>query len=126
MFRSDTCGALRLADVGREVALCGWVAKVRRLGSLLFVDLRDRYGITQLAVDEDSPELLALCESLGREFVVQAHGVVRERESKNGKLPTGDIEIALTRLRVLNASETPPFTIETETDGGNELRMRYR
>ena len=126
MFRSDTCGTLRLADVGREVALCGWVAKVRRLGSLLFVDLRDRYGITQLAVDEDSPELLAMCESLGREFVVQAHGVVRERESKNGKLPTGDIEIALTRLRVLNASETPPFTIEAETDGGNELRMRYR
>lgn len=126
MLRSDTCGALRLSDAGKKVTLCGWVARVRRLGSLLFVDLRDRYGITQLAVDEGNGDLLAQCEALGREFVVQANGVVRERESKNLKLPTGEIEVALEKLTVLNASETPPFTIETETDGGDELRMRYR
>lgn len=126
MLRSDTCGALRLCDAGRRVALCGWVARVRRLGSLLFIDLRDRYGITQLSVDEGDAELLGRCESLGREFVVRAEGVVTERESKNPKLPTGDIEVALERLTVLNASETPPFTIEDESDGGDELRMRYR
>lgn len=99
---------------------------MRRLGSLLFIDLRDRYGITQLSVDEGNGALLASCESLGREFVVRAVGVVRERESKNPKLPTGDVEVSLEELTVLNASETPPFTIEAESDGGDELRMRYR
>lgn len=126
MLRSDTCGALRLADVGRRVTLCGWVARVRRLGSLLFIDLRDRYGITQLSVDEGNGAMLARCEALGREFVVRVEGVVKERESKNLKLPTGEIEVSLEALTVLNASETPPFTIETESDGGEELRMRYR
>lgn len=126
MLRSDTCGALRLCDAGRRVVLCGWVARVRRLGSLLFIDLRDRYGITQLSVDEGNAALLSQCEALGREFVVRVSGVVRERESKNPKLPTGDVEVAIEELTVLNASETPPFTIEDESDGGDELRMRYR
>ncbi len=126
MHRDIDCGALRIADAGREVRLAGWVQRVRKLGALVFIDLRDRFGITQLVVDETKPELLGVAEGLGREFVVQARGEVRERSSKNANIPTGEVEVLLNELRVLNASEVPPFTIESETDGGEELRMRYR
>lgn len=127
MYRTKTCGELRLADQGTTVTLSGWVQRVRDIGHLVFVDLRDRYGITQLSFNNDADA--NLCEAarqLGREYVVQAIGVVRERESKNAQIGTGDIEIAVKELRVLNAAETPPFTIENETDGGEELRLKYR
>ena len=127
MYRTHTCGQLRLADAGAEVTLSGWVQRVRKLGGMTFVDLRDRYGITQLAFDSENDA--ALCEqanSLGREYVIQVDGKVIERTSKNSKLATGDIEIAVSRLTVLNSSEVPPFTIEDNTDGGDDIRMKSR
>ncbi len=127
MFRSNTCGELRLTDAGKEVILAGWVQRVRKMGGLTFVDLRDRYGITQVVCDSSSDA--ALTESanhLGREFVVQVKGKVAERTAKNPNIPTGDIEIIADSIKVLNTSEVPPFTIEDDTDGGDDLRMRYR
>ena len=128
MLRTHTCGELRLADVNKEVTLAGWVQRVRNKGGLIWLDLRDRYGVTQLIFEEGSTDkaLLEKAASLGREFVVQATGVVIERTSKNDKLPTGDIEIKASALEVLNAAKVPPFIIEDETDGGDELRMKYR
>lgn len=127
MYRSHNCGELRIGDVGRSVTLAGWVQKARKMGGISFIDIRDRYGITQLRVDEScSVSVAEVAASLGREFVIQATGVVEERQSKNDKLDTGDIEIRLTELKVLNASQTPPFTIEDVSDGGEELRARYR
>lgn len=127
MYRSHTCGELRIEHVGQNVELSGWVAKNRSLGSMSFVDLRDRYGITQLAFNEVyNQELLNKANELGREFVIRIKGTVAERSSKNSNIPTGEIEVIVTELQVLNASKTPPFTIETETDGGDELRMKYR
>lgn len=127
MYRSHTCGELRIEHVGQTVELSGWVAKNRSLGSMSFVDLRDRYGITQLAFNEVyNQELLNNANELGREFVIRVKGTVAERSSKNSNIPTGEIEVIVTELQVLNASKTPPFTIETETDGGDELRMKYR
>ncbi len=126
MYRTHRCGELRMAHVGQTVTVCGWVQRVRKMGGLLFVDLRDRWGIVQLVVSDEQPELRTNLESLGREWVISVTGVVRERSSKNATLPTGDIEIELQNLTVLNKSEVPPFTIETETDGGDELRMKYR
>ena len=127
MYRTKTCGELRLGAVGEEVVLAGWVHKVRALGAMAFVDLRDRYGVTQVVVDETSPrELVEAAEQLGREFVVRVTGVVRERSSKNPKIATGEIEVLASKIEVLNASETPPFTVEEHSDGGDELRMHYR
>ncbi len=127
MYRTKTCGELRLANVGEEVTLAGWVQRVRKMGGMTFVDLRDRYGITQLVFDESGDaELCARANKLGREYVIQVNGRVSERYSKNDKLPTGDVEIMITELKVLNASDVPPFTIEEETDGGDDLRMKYR
>lgn len=127
MYRSHTCGELRLSDLDRSVTLAGWVQKVRNLGAMTFIDLRDRYGITQLVVDEHSADTLREAAGhLGREFVVQITGTVRERSSKNPKMATGDIEIALTELTIISRSDTPPFTIEEQSDGGDELRMKYR
>ena len=127
MFRTNTCGELRRVDAGKAVTLSGWVQRVRRMGGMTFVDLRDRYGITQLVFNEETDA--ALCGragKLGREDVVQIKGKVCERESKNSHLPTGDIEIAVSELNVLNTSATPPFTIEDNTDGGDDIRMKYR
>lgn len=127
MFRSHTCGELRSSDINNEVTLSGWVQKSRDLGGMTFVDLRDRYGITQLAFNlDDKPELTEVASKLGREFVIQAKGKVIERSSKNKNLPTGDIEILVEDLKILNSAKTPPFTIEDETDGGEELRAQYR
>jgi aspartyl-tRNA synthetase len=127
MFRTHTCGELRLENVGQSVQLAGWVQRVRNMGGMTFVDLRDRYGITQLSFNvEKNVELCEKAQKLGREFVIQINGEVIERESKNTKMATGNIEIAVSALKTLNASETPPFTIEDETDGGEELRMKYR
>ena len=127
MHRSHTCGALRIEQSGETVTLSGWVQRSRDLGGLTFVDLRDRYGITQLTFNlEDNKELCLQARKLGREFVVKATGLVRERTSKNGKIPTGDIEIDVQSLEVLNSAQTPPFTIEDKTDGGDDLRMAYR
>jgi aspartyl-tRNA synthetase len=128
MLRTHTCGELRLSHVGQQVTLCGWVQRVRDKGGLIWIDLRDRYGITQLLIEETSAEatLVQAARQLGREFVVQASGEVIERVSKNNKIPTGDIEIRLRELTVLNAAKVPPFLIEDETDGGDELRMKYR
>lgn len=127
MYRTNTCGELRISDVGRKVVLSGWVQRARKMGGMTFVDLRDRYGITQLVFNvENDPALTELSNHLGREFVVQATGTVAERTSKNPQLPTGDIEIIVDSLKVLNPSEVPPFTIEDDTDGGDDLRMRYR
>ena len=127
MYRTHTCGELSLGDEGKIVTLCGWVQKSRDLGGMTFVDLRDRYGITQLVFNlETNRELCEKARKLGREFVVKATGKVRERSNKNPKMPTGDIEIEVTELNILNRSEIPPFTIEEETDGGEELRMKYR
>ncbi len=127
MYRTHPCGELRAANIGQTVTLAGWVQKVRNLGGMAFVDLRDRYGITQLAVDEHAAaELRAAIEGLGREFVVQAVGKVVERASKNPKMETGDIEVILSALRILSAADTPPFTIEEQSDGGDEIRMKYR
>ena len=127
MYRTNSCGELRLADKGTKVTLAGWVQRVRRMGGMTFVDLRDRYGITQLVFDEGTDaELCERASHLGREYVVQVTGVVRERESKNAQLTTGDIEVEVQVLTVLNEALLPPFTIEDKTDGGDELRMRYR
>ncbi len=127
MYRTNTCGELTLKDEGISVILCGWVQKSRDLGGMTFVDLRDRYGITQLVFNMDTDsDLCGKARKLGREYVIQAKGKVRERSNKNPKLPTGDIEIEVTELNVLNKSEIPPFTIEEDTDGGEELRMKYR
>jgi len=127
MHRTHTCGELTLADVGKTVVLSGWVQKSRDLGGMTFIDVRDRYGITQLAFDAaDDEALRAQARELGREYVIKISGTVIERESKNPKLPTGEIEIKVSSLEVLNASKLPPFTIEDETDGGEDLRMKYR
>lgn len=127
MYRTHTCGELRLTDAGKTVTLAGWVQRTRAMGGMSFVDLRDRFGITQLSFNTERDA--ALCEQankLGREFVVQVTGEVKERESKNRNIPTGEIELVVTELKVLNGAKTPPFTIEEETDGGDELRMKYR
>ena len=127
MYRTHTCGELRLSDAGQDVTLAGWVQSKRQFGSLVFVDVRDRYGITQVVVDPDSGAgMQQLADSLGREFVVQVSGVVREREAKNAERATGDVEVFASKLKVLNAAKTPPFTIEEDTDGGEDIRMRYR
>ena len=127
MFRSHTCGELRLADAGKNVTLAGWVQRSRKMGGMTFVDLRDRYGITQLVFNaEVNAELCERANHLGREFVIQAKGTVSERSSKNANIPTGEIEIIVSELNVLNAAQTPPFTIEDNTDGGDDLRMKYR
>ena len=127
MYRTHTCGELRIQDAAKHVTLSGWVQRSRDLGGMTFVDLRDRYGITQLVFNmEASADLCREARRLGREFVIQASGKVAERSNKNPKMPTGDIEIIVDTLTVLNESVTPPFTIETETDGGDELRMKYR
>ena len=127
MYRTHTCGELRIADAGKTVTLAGWVQKSRKLGGMTFIDLRDRYGITQLVVDAAADAaLVETASSLGREYVIQATGTVIERQSKNPKMPTGDIEISLSSLNVLNKAQTPPFTIEDESDGGEELRAKYR
>ncbi|MCW3788002.1 aspartate--tRNA ligase [Plebeiibacterium sediminum] len=127
MYRTHTCGELRLEDVNKEVTLSGWVQKVRNLGGMTFIDLRDRYGITQLVLDVESrKDLSDEARKLGREYVIQVVGKVAERSNKNGKIPTGEIEILVDKFVLLNPSELPPFTIEDETDGGDELRMKYR
>ena len=128
MYRTHTNGTLRLTDVNKEVTLSGWVQKIRDKGFMIWIDLRDRYGITQLVLDEERTDkaLLEKAKSLGREFVIQATGTVIERVAKNPKIPTGDIEILVSSLEILNEAKTPPFTIEDQTDGGDELRMQYR
>lgn len=127
MYRTRTCGDLRLADEGLVITLAGWVQKTRKMGGMTFVDIRDRYGITQLVFNQEVDA--ALCEKankLGREYVIQVTGTVRERSSKNPNIPTGEIEIIVSNLNILNAAVTPPFTIEDDTDGGDDLRMKYR
>jgi aspartyl-tRNA synthetase len=127
MYRSHTCGELRLEDVGKTVVLAGWVQRSRDLGGMTFLDLRDRYGLTQLAFNMETNAILGeQARKLGREFVIQASGTVIERSSKNKNITTGDVEITVTELKILNTSKLPPFTIEDETDGGDELRMQYR
>ncbi|MEG1936405.1 MAG: aspartate--tRNA ligase [Rikenellaceae bacterium] len=127
MYRSTNCGSLRISNVSQKVTLAGWVQKVRDLGSMAFIDLRDRYGITQLTIgDDSSKELKDLVSTLGREYVISVTGTVVERSSKNSKIATGDIELIVENLTILNTSEVPPFTIEDESDGGDELRMKYR
>ncbi len=125
MYRTHNCGALRIEQVNEVVTLAGWVQTLRKFGSITFIDLRDRYGITQLFLNESLTQQLS-DQPLGREFVIQAKGKVIERSSKNPKIPTGDIEIEVVEYVVLNSSAVPPFTIEDETDGGEELRMKYR
>lgn len=128
MYRSHDCGCLRSSDIDKEVTLAGWVQKSRDKGFMVWIDVRDRYGITQLIFDEErtDKDVLEQAQKLGREFVIQVTGIVIERESKNTNLPTGDIEILVSDLKILSASKTPPFTIEDTTDGGEELRMKYR
>ncbi|MPL98439.1 Aspartate--tRNA ligase [bioreactor metagenome] len=127
MYRTHTCGELRISHAGQEVTLAGWVQRIRKMGGMSFIDLRDRYGITQLVVDDSVSHNLNLeAEKLGREYVIQAKGVVAERSAKNSKISTGDIEIKITEIVVLNSSVTPPFTIEDETDGGEEIRAKFR
>ena len=127
MYRSQTCGELRTVNIGEKVTLAGWVQKSRDLGGMTFFDLRDRYGITQLAFNmEENKDLCEKARKLGREFVIQIEGEVIERASKNMNIPTGEVEIKVSKLDILNASKTPPFTIEDETDGGEDLRMQYR
>ncbi|MCQ2141400.1 MAG: aspartate--tRNA ligase [Bacteroidales bacterium] len=127
MYRSNTCGELRIENVGQKVTLAGWVQKVRKLGGMTFIDLRDRYGITQLVVDATAPaELIETASSLGREFVIQVVGTVVERQAKNAKMATGEVEITVECINVLNKSVTPPFTIEEESDGGEDIRAKYR
>ncbi|MCD4697758.1 MAG: aspartate--tRNA ligase, partial [Bacteroidales bacterium] len=127
MLRSHTCGELNIKNIGLDVTLSGWVQKSRDLGGMTFVDLRDRYGITQLVFNmESNADLCNKARKLGREYVITISGKVAERSNKNLKIPTGEIEIIVGNLEVLNASVTPPFTIEDETDGGEELRMKYR
>ena len=127
MYRTHTCGELRIENVGQSVTLAGWVQRVRKMGGMTFVDLRDRYGITQLVFNsETNQELNDRANKLGREFVIQIVGMVNERYSKNANMPTGDIEIIVEELNLLNASEVPPFTIEDQSDGGDDIRMKYR
>lgn len=127
MYRTHTCGELRLADLGKNVTLAGWVQRTRKMGGMTFVDLRDRYGITQLVFNnEDNAELCDRANHLGREYVLQVDGIVAERSAKNSKLATGDIEIIAKQMKMLNAAVIPPFTIEDETDGGDDIRMQYR
>ncbi len=126
MFRTKKCGELRLNNAGEKVTLAGWVNKVRRLGAMTFVDLRDRYGTTQLVFANNTPNVEAFTSQIGREWVIQVEGVVRERSAKNPNLPTGDIEIEVTGYKTLNPSEVPPFTIEEHSDGGDDLRMKFR
>ena len=127
MYRSHTCGELRISDVNKQVTLAGWVQRSRKMGGMTFIDLRDRYGITQLVFNEEvNAELCERANRLGREFVIQVKGIVNERFSKNQHIPTGDIEIIVSELDVLNSSLTPPFTIEENTDGGDDIRMKYR
>lgn len=127
MYRTHTCGELRLNHQGNEVTLAGWVQRVRNLGGMTFIDLRDRYGITQLVVDDKTEkEVVEKANLLGREFVIQASGLVRERSSKNKNIATGEVELQITSINILNSSDTPPFTIEDESDGGDEIRMKYR
>jgi len=127
MYRTKTCGELRIGNVGEQVTLAGWVQRSRKMGGMTFIDLRDRYGLTQLVFNQETDA--PLCEranKLGREYVIQVTGCVSERFSKNDKMPTGDIEIIVSELNVLNEALTPPFTIEEQTDGGDDLRMKYR
>ena len=127
MYRSHTCGELRISDVNKQVTLAGWVQRSRKMGGMTFIDLRDRYGLTQLVFNEEvNAELCERANRLGREFVIQVKGTVNERFSKNQHIPTGDIEIIVSELDVLNSSLTPPFTIEENTDGGDDIRMKYR
>ena len=128
MHRSHTCGALRQSDVNKYVQLAGWVQRIRDKGFVLWIDLRDRYGVTQLVLDEERCDatLVEQAKTLGREFVVQVHGRVIEREAKNSAIPTGDVEVLVNELSILSPAETPPFTMEDETDGGDDLRMKYR
>ena len=127
MLRTHTCGELNMQSVGKQVTLCGWVLRIREMGGMTFIDLRDRYGITQLVFNiQVQPDLFAKVKELGREFVISVTGKVAERSNKNAKIPTGDIEILVDSLEILNSSKTPPFTIEDNTDGGEELRMKYR
>ena len=127
MYRTHTCGELRLANEGQEVTLAGWVQRTRKMGGMTFVDIRDRYGITQIVFEEaTNQELCEQANKLGREFVIQVTGTVNERSHKNPNMPTGDIEIIASQLHVLNAAQTPPFTIEDQSDGGDDLRMKYR
>ena len=127
MLRTHNCGEIRKEHIGKTITLSGWVQKSRELGGLTFLDLRDRYGMSQLTFNMEEDQ--ALCEmdrKLGREFVIKAQGIVIERSNKNLEIPTGEVEVKVTSLEVLNSSKTPPFTIENETDGGEELRMKYR
>ena len=128
MYRSHNCGELTAANINQEVTLAGWVQKTRNKGFLIWADLRDRYGITQLIFDEErtQKDVFERAATLGREFVIQVKGTVIERESKNPGMPTGDIEILVNELTILNAAIIPPFTIEDETDGGEDIRMKYR
>ncbi|MBO5083271.1 MAG: aspartate--tRNA ligase [Bacteroidaceae bacterium] len=127
MYRTNTCGELRISNVGQKVTLSGWVQRIRKMGGMTFVDLRDRYGLTQLVFDENHDAALTeQANKLGREYVIQVTGTVNERSSKNNKIETGDIEIIVEAMTVLNASQTPPFTIEDNTDGGDDIRMKYR
>ncbi len=127
MYRTHTCGELRLSHIGQQVTLAGWVQRVRRMGGMIFVDLRDRFGITQLVFNQETnADLCAQANELGREFVIQVQADVAERSNKNKHIPTGEIELLVSTMRVLNTSETPPFTIEDNTDGGDDLRMKYR
>lgn len=127
MYRTHTCGELRIENVGQKVTLAGWVQRSRKLGGMTFIDLRDRYGITQLVLEADADAaLVETATSLGREYVIQATGEVVERQSRNAKMDTGDIEIRLEAINVLNKSVTPPFTIEDESDGGEDLRAKFR
>ena len=127
MYRTHTCGQLRVENVNESVCLSGWVQKIRNLGAMTFIDLRDRYGITLLVLEESaSEEIKRQVDKLGREFVIQVKGKVVERASKNSKIPTGEIEILITDLTILSRSDIPPFTIEDNTDGGDEIRMKNR
>ncbi len=127
MYRTNTCGELRRSDGGKEVTRAGWVQRSRKMGGMTFVDLRDRYGLTQLVFNEAiDADLCEKANKLGREYCIQVTGTVSERENKNDHLPTGEIEIIAASLNVLSDSQTPPFTIEDNTDGGDDIRMKYR
>ena len=128
MYRSHNCGELRISDAGTNVKLSGWVQKIRNKGFLIWIDLRDRYGITQLIINSEksTKEVLESVKNIGREFVIQIDGEVIKRVASNEKIATGEIEILVSKINVLNSSAIPPFTIENETDGGEELRMKYR
>ena len=127
MYRTTTCGELRIANLGQTVTLAGWVQRIRKMGGMTFIDLRDRYGMTQLVFNQEvDADLCERANHLGREYVLQVTGKVEERSSKNSHMPTGDIEIIVSTLTILNEALTPPFTIEDETDGGDDIRMKYR